>query len=361
VFKLIILNKIIMKKIYILAVALVFTSASFAQVSESASNAQLTQTESLSAKNLFSKAATDTIGWTTASTDFLPVFAVGNSVTSYGYSGGGSVYGNNISANDIDVCGQGYDNINNASFGVEGILVLFYRKDEVTGNGTADFQLWSAAPNMANGNTSGSFALDEIGPNVLIESVTVPITAIDTNFLAFTYGQFPSLGMVAGTDFTAVVNMDNIEGASDTAGIQSDQLLEGYRQALHFVGVTGEWYVTNDLFGGALDNNIAIFPVMGTGVGVEDHDFYNNMQLSAYPNPAVNEANIAYNLNEDMKNVTLVVYDMTGKEVYNENYGNQVKGSYKVSLDMTDYTSGNYFYSLVGNGNRFTKKMVVVK
>jgi hypothetical protein len=352
-----------MKKIYILAIAFVFTSASFAQVSESASNAQLTQTENLSVKNLFSKAATDTIGWTTAATDFLPVFAVGNSVTSYGYSGGGSVYGNNISANDIDVCGQGYDNINNASFGVEGILVLFYRKDEVSGNGTADFQLWSSAPNMANGNTSGAFALDEIGPNVLIESVTVPITAIDTNFLAFTYGQFPALGMVAGTDFTAVVNMDNIEAANDTAGIQSDQLLEGYRQAIHLVGATGEWYVTNDLFGGALDNNIAIFPVIGDGIAisVEGHEFYNNMQLSAYPNPAVNEANIAYNLNEDMKNVTLVVYDMTGKEVYNENYGNQVKGSYKVSLDMTDYTSGNYFYSLVGNGNRFTKKMVVVK
>ena len=350
-----------MKKIYYLIVALVFTSASFAQVTEQ-QKAQLTQTESLSSKHMFSKAATDTIGWITSTgANFEPVFAVGLSVTSYGYSGGGSVYGNNISANDIDVCGQGYNNKNNASFGVEGILVLFYRKDEVSGNGTADFQLWSAAPNKANGNSTGSFAIDEIGPDVLIESVTVPISAVDTNFLAFTYGQFPSLGMVAGTDFTAVVNADNIEAANDTVGIQSDALLEGYRQAVHFVGATGEWYITNDLFGNALDNNIAIFPVMGTGVGIEDQDFFNNMQLSAYPNPVVNEANIAYNLNEDMNNVTLVVYDMTGKKVHDVNYGNQVKGSYNVSLDMTDYSSGNYFYSLIGNGNRFTKKMVVVK
>ena len=62
-----------------------------------------------------------------------------------------------------------------------------------------------------------------------------------------------------------------------------------------------------------------------------------------------------------MNNVTLIVYDMTGKEVHNVNYGSQSKGSYNVTIDASNFTSGNYFYSLIANGNRLTKRMVVTK
>ena len=160
----------------------------------------------------------------------------------------------------------------------------------------------------------------------------------------------------------AKLDFGGVEAAGDSVGVASDQLGEGYRLAVHHVGVNNRWYITNDLFGGALDNNVAMFPVIDENfVGVEDHDFYDNMQLSAYPNPAVNQTNIAYNLNEDMDNVILIVYDMTGKEVYNKNFGSQVKGSYNVSLDASEFTSGNYFYSLISDGNRLTKRMVFVK
>ncbi|MBL4594407.1 MAG: T9SS type A sorting domain-containing protein [Flavobacteriales bacterium] len=352
-----------MKKIYILAVAAIFSTAAIAQVSEQG-NAELVGTKNISTvKNLNNKAATDTCGWVPNASKWLPgEFALGGTVTLYGYTGGGSVFGTNISTNELDVCGQGYLNLGAATFGIEGILVGFYRKDEVTGNGTADFELWSSAANKAYGNSSGSMAQDEIGPDALLASVTVPIASVDTNWFSLTYGAFSSTVLISGTNFVTAVNSINIKTATDTVGIASDQLGEGFRMAYHLAGVNGNWYITNDLFGNSLDNNVAIFAVIDDNfVGVEDHDFYNNMQLSAYPNPAVNEATIAYNLNEDMDNVTLVVYDMTGKEVYNKVYGNQVKGSYKVSLDMSDYTSGNYFYSLIGNGNRFTKRMVVVK
>ena len=354
-----------MKKIYTLAVAAIFTTASFAQVSEQGNN-ELQGTKNVSSiTHLNDKTPTDTCGWVPNASKWLPgEFALGGTVTLYGYTGGGSVFGNNISANDIDVCAQGYLNLTTATFGVEGILVGFYRKDEVSGNGTADFQLWEMAANTAweDPSASGTYTQTYNGPSSMLGTVTVPIATIDTNWFTLTYGAFPSTVLVNGTNFACAVNSNNIEAANDTVGIASDQLLEGFRLAYHYVGVNSRWYVTNDLFGGALDNNVAIFAVIDDNfVGVEDYDFYNNMQLSAYPNPVINQANIAYNLNEDMDNVTLVVYDMTGKEVYNQAYGNQTKGSYNVSLDMTNYTSGNYFYSLISNGNRLTKRMVVAK
>lgn len=354
-----------MKKIYILAVATIFAATSFAQVSEQG-NAELTGTKNVSSiKHLNDKTPTDTSGWVANPSKWLPgEFALGGTVTLYGYTGGGSVFGTNISGNDIDVCAQGYLNLGSASFGVEGILVGFYRKDEIAGTGTADFQLWSMAANSAweDPSQSATYTQTYNGPSAMLGSVTVGIAAMDTNWFSLTYGAFASTISVNATDFACVVNANGIEAVDDTVGIASDQLLEGFRLTYHYVGVNSRWYVTNDLFGGTLDNNVAIFAVIDDNfLGVDDYDFYNNMQLSAYPNPAINEANIAYNLNEDMDNVTLVVYDMTGKEVYNQAYGNQVKGSYNVSLDMANYTSGNYFYSLISNGNRLTKRMVVVK
>lgn len=354
-----------MKKIYTLAVAAVFTTASFAQVSE-AGNANLDGTKAVSFKHTNAKTPTDTAGWVPNATKWLPgEFALGGTVTLYGYTGGGSVFGTNISANLLDKCAQGYRNLNAATFGVEGVLIGFYRKDDVSSTDpNMVIELYDMAGNMAweDPTQSTTFTQTYDGPNSLLASVNMPFSAADTNWFTLSYAQFASPATVSGTGFIAAVNHTAVKAANDTVGIASDQLGEGYRLAYHWVSANNRWYVTNDIFGNSLDNNIAIFPVIDDNfVGIEDVDFYEGMQLSAFPNPVVDQTTISYNLNENMSNVTLVVYDMTGKEVHNVNYGNQAKGSYNVAIDASEFTSGNYFYSLVANGNRLTKRMVVTK
>lgn len=352
-----------MKKIYILAVAAVFSTATFAQVSEQG-NATVKASKAISTKHTNDKTPTDTTAWVPNPSKWLPgEFAVAGQVFNYGYTGGGYVYGTNISANDINHCAQGYLNLNTATFGVEGILVGFIGKTNVNGASNMTLNLFTMAANTAWGNQSGSFAQDEIGPtSTVLASTTLDISLADTNFFSLSYAPFSSVALVNTTNFAVSVDAAAIKANNDTIGIASDSQGEGVRLAFHHVGVNNRWYVTNDLFGGALDNNIAIFAVVDDNfVGIEDHEFLNNMQLSAFPNPAVNETKISYNLSEDMNTVNLVVLDMNGKEVYNQEFGNQAKGTYSISLDVSAYASGNYFYSLISNGNRLTKRMVIAK
>lgn len=354
-----------MKKIYILAIAVLFSTAIIAQVSEQG-NATILGSKAISTKHFNDKTPTDTTAWVPNPSKWLPgEFALGGQVWNYGYTGGGYVYGVNISVNEINHCAQGYLNLNAATFGVEGIIVAFVGKTNVNGPSDMTLNLYNMAPNSAMGKSTGVWAQNEIGPTAAIVATTpMAITDADTTWFTLNYSAFPSVALVSGTDFAVSVNSTAVKANNDTVGIACDADGEGFRMAYHYVPSQSKWYLTDDLFGGpgALNNNIAIFAVIDDNfVGIEDHEFLNNMQLSAFPNPAVNETKISYNLNEDMDNVKLIVLDMTGKEVYNEKFGSQAKGSYSVTLDASEFTSGNYFYSLISNGNRITKRMVITK
>lgn len=351
-----------MKKIYLFAVATMFASASFAQVSEQG-NAFAKDSKAVSGVLANTKAATDTAGWVPNPAKWLPgEFALGGQVWNFGYTGGGYVYGVNISGNDINHVAQGYLNLNTATFGVEGVVMGFIGKDEISAGSQIGVELWTMATNSAFSYDGAAWNQDAVGPNSMVSSTTIPISAADTNFFSLTWAPFSSVQLISGTDFAVTVDGTAAKAANDTIGLACDADGEGFRLAFHRVGVaSNNWYITDDLFGG-LNNNIAIFPVIDDNfVGINDVDFFNGMQMSVYPNPVADQATITYNLAENMNSVKLIVFDMTGKEVMNQNFGAQAKGTYNVSLDASELNAGNYFYSLVANGQRLTKRMVVTK
>ena len=352
-----------MKKIYILAVAAIFTTASYAQVSEQG-KVSPNGSRAISVDHNSNKTPTDTAGWV-PSTKWIPQeFALGGQVWNFGYTGGGYIYGVNISANEINHCAQGYTNVNSASFGVEGVLIGFIGKNAAGGgNSSMSVNLYEMSANQAYGKSTSAWAKDETGPNPTAKATTtLTFAAADTNWFTLTYAPFSAPVGINATDFAVSVNATAVKAANDTVGIASDADGEGFRTTYHYIPAQTAWYVTDDLFGNNVDNNIAIFPVIDDNfLGVNDVEFFSNMQLSAFPNPAKTETTISYNLNEDMKSVKLVVYDMTGKEVFTSAKGNLTKGSYNVKLDVSNYNAGNYFYSLIGDGNRMTKRMVVIK
>lgn len=80
-----------------------------------------------------------------------------------------------------------------------------------------------------------------------------------------------------------------------------------------------------------------------------------------YPNPFNAVASIKYQVSR-ISIVKLVVYDILGKDV--ETLVNQYQrtGTYKVSINGNNLSSGIYFYSLFVDGNRVdTKKMLLIK
>jgi len=96
------------------------------------------------------------------------------------------------------------------------------------------------------------------------------------------------------------------------------------------------------------------------GISVEEFEATGIKLLQNVPNPANNATNISYEL-ANSQEVILTITDMTGKviEVINEGVVNA--GLNTTTLNVANYNSGVYFYSITAGGNTVTQKMTVSK
>ena len=84
-----------------------------------------------------------------------------------------------------------------------------------------------------------------------------------------------------------------------------------------------------------------------------------NIAVSVFPNPFIDNATIYYNTTEDAK-VRIDVYDMGGKLVSNLFEGDQKAGSYNVAFNGKNagYQSGIFIAKLTINGEVFSRQLV---
>ena len=82
--------------------------------------------------------------------------------------------------------------------------------------------------------------------------------------------------------------------------------------------------------------------------------------MSNYPNPFNAETNISYSLAED-GNVSLKVYDISGRLVTTLVDGHMDAGEYMVAWDASNVSSGVYFYKLVAGEYTASKIMNFLK
>ncbi len=113
------------------------------------------------------------------------------------------------------------------------------------------------------------------------------------------------------------------------------------------------------LFGGAFDR-IYKFDMV-TGVEQEFGVVPEKFELSQnYPNPFNPSTVISFNIVKQGF-VTLKVYDITGKEVATLVNGELNKGKFLVNFNAANLASGTYIYQLTANGNKISKKMMLLK
>lgn len=98
----------------------------------------------------------------------------------------------------------------------------------------------------------------------------------------------------------------------------------------------------------------------GTDVQKQD-EIPTSFSLSQnYPNPFNPTTNINFSIPVS-GNVNLDVYNALGQKVESLVNGYLETGSYKVSFDAANYSSGIYFYQIKSNGFSHTRKMLLVK
>lgn len=96
------------------------------------------------------------------------------------------------------------------------------------------------------------------------------------------------------------------------------------------------------------------------GVNSNTTDVKNYALDQNYPNPFNPATKISFALPKQ-GNVTLKVYNMLGKEVMTLVNGFRNSGSYEVSFDGSNLSSGVYFYKLEAEGFSDVKRMMLVK
>lgn len=93
----------------------------------------------------------------------------------------------------------------------------------------------------------------------------------------------------------------------------------------------------------------------------DENTIPNNFSLGQnYPNPFNPTTNIEYKLLSN-EFVTLKIYDVLGKEIKSLVNDEKKAGTYKVTLDTSNLTSGVYFYILKAGDFTETKKMMFLK
>ena len=80
----------------------------------------------------------------------------------------------------------------------------------------------------------------------------------------------------------------------------------------------------------------------------------------AYPNPFNPTTNFEYNITSDM-NVSVVVYDISGQVVETLVDSYMTAGTYSISWNANNYSSGIYFLGMNANGEFHSQKLMLVK
>ncbi len=101
---------------------------------------------------------------------------------------------------------------------------------------------------------------------------------------------------------------------------------------------------------------------MGTTSTPMEHDLnpVDFVLYQNYPNPFNAQTTIRFDLPE-MQQVQIKIFNSIGKEIYSENLGALVPGSYSVKFNADKLSSGIYFYQIVSKKFTTTRKMVLIK
>ncbi len=85
-------------------------------------------------------------------------------------------------------------------------------------------------------------------------------------------------------------------------------------------------------------------------VGIEDvSDKELLTEFNIYPNPVKNSANVLLNFSEK-RNVDIMLFDITGEKLIEQNHGNLSAGEYNFPLNLSNFANGLYIVNLrIGN------------
>jgi hypothetical protein len=97
-----------------------------------------------------------------------------------------------------------------------------------------------------------------------------------------------------------------------------------------------------------------------TFIGIDQKDLVGAVLGDNYPNPFKNTTRINYSVIKNTA-VQFEVTDITGKVVMSINEGFKTTGVYNLDLNAGELNSGIYYYSIITDSGKATKKMIILE
>ncbi|MBI2967414.1 MAG: T9SS type A sorting domain-containing protein [Bacteroidetes bacterium] len=239
-----------------------------------------------------------------------------------------------------------YDGVGNAS--VTEVLFLAAAKNIIAGADSISAKVYAAgADSMPSGAAIGTGKKS--------------MAAVDTNWMAIT-----SIPITSGSGAITGSFIVSIEYGSinDTLSIFTNNPggdgLGEKRPRLKLS--SGAWATAYQLTipPGQLNCDAMIFPVVTTGVGMNDIQLGNYLKIKeAFPNPAGDFTTVNLSLGKPAA-VSLLVFDLAGKTWYDteDNFG---KGTHNIIIPTSTMPSGVYYYTVTTGQKSVTMKFSVIK
>jgi hypothetical protein len=174
-----------------------------------------------------------------------------------------------------------------------------------------------------------------------------------------------AINLVAGAEVSICMAGICAEPHVDTTPPDLFYLLEGGATApadvfaVHYKpnGQLGNSTIRVTLFNADnVSDNIIFYVIYGTELGITTTKTMVN-QITAYPNPATNRVTIKYSLGKNAP-AKLVLKNLMGTTLYTTPLN---AGSDNVSIDVSQYASGIYFYSLLIDERIVSTKKLLVR
>ncbi|MCF8451442.1 MAG: T9SS type A sorting domain-containing protein [Taibaiella sp.] len=365
-----------MKKISIVAVALLLTCSASAQKTMHGHEPQPVRSTRYAAK-------------TTAIGDTLTLTNIGATDTTrllymHTASGSGPTTGTN-SFNDKGFAERYYFNAEDSSVKIIGVVTQFGGAVNPASAKTVTLKAWSqGSPQMITART-----YYEGFPATLMDSIVVPVSqlgigttadtmktfmfAAPTGFLsdAFFVGYTinynfltldgDTVGLKTSTDGNRTAAYSRIKYNKNSAGdtLSVDTLINVQNATLWTDNQWHDNYTQND----SLYNNLAIFPIVVTGAptGITSVFGKGLTLFGASPNPATNNTSISFSVAE-RSSVSVCIADINGRIVIADNAGELEAGKHTISVSTDALPAGDYIYLVRTTGGQgIAGKLVIVK
>jgi hypothetical protein len=148
---------------------------------------------------------------------------------------------------------------------------------------------------------------------------------------------------------------------------QDDSLVEvsvvNPNLAIGALGADNYGFAVYTVWEDSVDGHIHLFgSVQHVAVGnVENESIANDFILyQNYPNPFNPSTNIEYKLLQS-SDVKFNIFSILGEKVFEQNFGYQTGGNYKINFSSKDLSSGVYVYTIYTSENRLSRKMLLMK